>query len=100
MIDTDINIKQVDTCTSCKFYYLPWYKRMFRLHSYGRCTRTKKVTETQDIVTGKTVKTQSMNYCSTERDSNHPYFCGVEAKFWQPNDTKEHLFTLLKRDFK
>lgn len=101
MIDKDGNEKPAPTCVSCKFYYLPWYKRLIGFQEFGRCSRTVKEVTTYDAVTGKTVtKNTNPKYCSSERETNHPLFCGGNAIFWQPKNTKEHLFTLLTREIK
>ena len=60
---------------------------------HARCVKTER--RSINIVTGKVTVTDKASRCSYTCELSSQ--CGRDGKWWEPKNTKKHLFTLLKQ---
>lgn len=83
-------------CKDCKHFNLKWTQKLFNDYDGARCGR--QVTTKTDPVSGRVVVTIMFVYCKDERKSDNSWCCGLRAKFWQPNGTKDATFASLQKE--
>lgn len=90
--------EEVVTCTSCKHSYVSLANLLTGGQQFARCKRTERSTMTYDLVTGKTVRKDDIDYCSTERGDygGRRDECGPKGQHWVPKNTRD-VFKILRR---
>jgi hypothetical protein len=80
-------------CSECKHVKKTYFDGGDLFSSTYRCKKTER--RSVDLVTGKVTLTSTASRCSYVRDGKVQ--CGEEGKWWEPKNTKKHLFTMLSR---